>query len=255
MSLVYPRMSISGVRNCTICCPHSFNYFLTTQVVTTLKNTAKPVTEVQFPAVTICAAGFHMSNVEKKIGLNFQRWRNETGRRSNYADDIRKDMEEYMRTTFQIEPPKDGRKPPNILDILDTMVASNQEDSRTANSVRKNVNACSRSETKKLSLERKKRSTKEPCIPATISLQIEVLVDIEDNYWGESSNDSEWTVTYQQEEWVGEYQLETISEGEDGLVRVYKKRYGVERYVYFSGRNFESRCRPGDKWGCREEKE
>ena len=217
-----------------------------------MKNTAKPVTEVKFPAVTICAAGFHMSNVEKKIGLNFQRWRNETGRTSNNEGEIRKDMEEYMRATFQIEPPKGGQKPPNILDILDTMVASNQEDSGTANSVRKNVNACSRSETEISSPKREKRSTGEPCIAAAISLHIEGLIDIEDMNF-ESSNDSSLSVTYQQKEWVGEYQLETISEGIDGSVRVYKKRYGVERYVYFSNRNFESRCRPGDHWGCREE--
>ena len=104
-----------------------------------MKNTAKPVTEVQFPAVTICAAGFRMSNVEKKIELNFQRWRNETGRTSTDKTEIRKDMEEYMRTTFQIKPPKDGREPANIMDILDTMIASNIEDSATANAVGKNV--------------------------------------------------------------------------------------------------------------------
>ena len=75
------------------------------QVVTTLKNTAKPVTEVQFPAVTICSSGFHMSNVEKKIKLNFKKWRNETGKTSNNEDGINKDMEEYMRTTFQIKTP------------------------------------------------------------------------------------------------------------------------------------------------------
>ena len=73
------------------------------QVVTTLKNTAKPVTEVQFPAVTICASGFHMSNVEKKIQMNFQKWRNQTKRRSNDEAEIRADFEEYMRTTFQIK--------------------------------------------------------------------------------------------------------------------------------------------------------
>ena len=219
-----------------------------------MKNTAKPVTEIQFPAVTICASGFHMSNVEKKIGLNFQRWRNESGRRSNYADGIRKDMEEYMRTTFQIEPPKDGQEPANIMDILDTMVASNVEDSVSVNSVRENVKACGRSKEKISSLERKKRSTEEPCISAAISLKIEGLVNITDNYWDENSSDSYLTVTDQQEEWVGEYQLHSHNTSkEDGLVVVYKKRYGVERYIHFSDRNFESRCRPGDKWGCREE--
>ena len=47
------------------------------QVVTTLKNTAKPVTDVPFPAVTICGSGIHMSNVENKIQEDFVKWRDE----------------------------------------------------------------------------------------------------------------------------------------------------------------------------------
>ena len=44
-----------------------------TKVVTTLKKTALPVTEVAFPTVTICASGFHMANVEKALSKNFGR--------------------------------------------------------------------------------------------------------------------------------------------------------------------------------------
>ena len=31
-------------------------------MVTTLKNTAKPVTDLPFPAITICASGLHMDS-------------------------------------------------------------------------------------------------------------------------------------------------------------------------------------------------
>ena len=44
-----------------------------TKVVTTLKKTALPVTEVAFPTVTICASGFHMANVGKALSKNFGR--------------------------------------------------------------------------------------------------------------------------------------------------------------------------------------
>ena len=44
-----------------------------TKVVTTLKKTALPLTEVAFPTVTICASGFHMANVEKALSKNFGR--------------------------------------------------------------------------------------------------------------------------------------------------------------------------------------
>ena len=34
------------------------------QVITTLKQTTFPITEVNFPAITICGSGFHMDNVK-----------------------------------------------------------------------------------------------------------------------------------------------------------------------------------------------
>ena len=149
---------------------------------TTLKNTAKPVTDVQFPAVTICGSGFHMSNVEKKINQNFQKWRNETGRTSVEFNDIRNDMVEYMSTTFQIRPHEGDEGAANIMDILDTMVSSNVEDSVTANAVRENVVACSRK-------SRKKREASN-CKPETIALNIVGVWNITDTYWDESRNDS-----------------------------------------------------------------
>ena len=65
------------------------------QVVTTLKNTAKPVAEVPFPAVTICGTGNHMSNVEKKIQENFVRWRKEN-QRNKTGLAMLKDIEDYF---------------------------------------------------------------------------------------------------------------------------------------------------------------
>merc|ERR1712020_78926 len=62
------------------------------QVVTTLKNTAKPVAEVPFPAVTICGTGNHMSNVEKKIQENFALWRVKN-QKNIPGSDMMKDVE------------------------------------------------------------------------------------------------------------------------------------------------------------------
>ena len=92
--------------------------------MTTLKHTAKPVSEVPFPAVTICGSGFHMTNVEKQVAEDFSEWRRENHRLG--IDTVQADTEEYMRTIFQIKPKEEG-EPVNIMDILDTMVASNVE--------------------------------------------------------------------------------------------------------------------------------
>ena len=63
-----------------------FEYFKSTcespQVVTTLKNTAKPVTEVPFPAVTICSSGLNMDAVKKALMVDFAAWMVEDGRTS-----------------------------------------------------------------------------------------------------------------------------------------------------------------------------
>ena len=72
------------------------------QVVTTLKNTAKPVTEVPFPAVTICGSGFHMNNVEKQVTEDFAAWRRDNGKDEIDPDRIKEDIADFMRVTFQI---------------------------------------------------------------------------------------------------------------------------------------------------------
>ena len=115
------------------------------QVVTTLKNTAKPVAEVPFPAVTICGTGNHMGNVEKKIQENFALWREENQRNKTGSSAMEKDVDDYMRETFQIHN-KEGSDPVSILDILDTMIAPNVDASVAANGVRQNVLACQEEE-------------------------------------------------------------------------------------------------------------
>ena len=68
-----------------------------------MKNTAKPVTDLPFPAITICASGLHMDSVEKKLGENFAQWRRKNNRNENKKEAIERDIKEYMQTTFQIK--------------------------------------------------------------------------------------------------------------------------------------------------------
>ena len=112
-------------------------------MITTLKQTTYPITEVAFPAVTICGSGFHMENVKTALQRNFASWRKELGKRN--VSLIAQDFAEYMEVKFQISPKKSygGKHPPNILDMLDTMIASDVEASVAANGVRQNALACS----------------------------------------------------------------------------------------------------------------
>ena len=90
---------------------------------------AKPVAELTFPAVTICAAGQHMGNVETFLFYNFKKWE-----KSQPASHVQKTLEakfaEYMEDAFQIR-----EKGMSILEILNTMI-SPSDDSSGANAVR-----------------------------------------------------------------------------------------------------------------------
>ena len=109
----------------------AYNNWQDNQVVITLKNTAKPVNQIKFPAVTICSSGLHMDLVETVITDSFLKWHNSS------TEPTQANMAEYMAEYFNIRD-----KTGNIMDILDTMVATSVEASVAANSVRDNIIAC-----------------------------------------------------------------------------------------------------------------
>ena len=103
----------------------SYNEWQTNQVVTTLKTVAKPVTDLEFPAITICGAGQHMSNVERALYKNFNEWdqaRPEITREKELAERF----EDYMRDVFQIT-----EKGLSIMDVMDTMISPSKDGSGT----------------------------------------------------------------------------------------------------------------------------
>ena len=107
------------------------------QVVTILKDTTKHVTEVAFPALTICGSGVHMSHVEKKLAKDFKDWRAQSKRNGTVSQTMKKDLEEFMETRFQIRPSQtEIEQPLTILDILDMMIAPDVDATVAANSVR-----------------------------------------------------------------------------------------------------------------------
>ena len=92
----------------------SYNTWQNNQVITPLKTRTKPVSELEFPAVTICADGQHMGLVEKVLYNNFIKWK-EQNDNSNTLED---DLSTFMKEIYQIT--EEGT---NILDILNTMIS------------------------------------------------------------------------------------------------------------------------------------
>ena len=84
-----------------------------------------------------------MSHVEKKLVQDFKDWRAQNKRNGTTTQTMKKDLEEFMETRFQIKPSqKEGEQPLTILDILDMFIAPDVDASIAANSVRENVIAC-----------------------------------------------------------------------------------------------------------------
>ena len=100
-------------------------------VITTLKTTTKPITNLDFPAITICANGLHMGLVEKVLYHNFRQWKESRPESKNSIDT---ELSEFMTVFFQI-----AEKGGNILDILNTMISP---ETARANSVIQNQQAC-----------------------------------------------------------------------------------------------------------------
>ena len=128
----------------------AYNQWQKRPVITTLKNIAKPVDEIAFPAVTICGSGLYMENIEKTLEKRFNSWRLRN-KKSWDSDDLKDLLAEFMEEKFQIK-----KKGLTIMDILNTMVSSQDVNTvLVSNVVRENALACEKTAEKK----RKKRGS------------------------------------------------------------------------------------------------
>ena len=100
-----------------------------------MKSSSHPIEKIPFPAVTICGSGLNLDNVEKAVAENFAKWRIENGRNESSKDQISQDMDDYMKEAFQISN-IESSETANILDILNTFVASDVDSSVGHNGVR-----------------------------------------------------------------------------------------------------------------------
>ena len=125
----------------------SYAFWKDNQVITTLKTSPKPVTDLNFPAVTICANGLHMDLVEKVLFNDFMKWKSQTS--LNQANSFEDQLSQFMLERFQILD-----KGTNILGILNTMISP---ETSAANEVKENHLACGKTKT-----NRRRRSTGQP---------------------------------------------------------------------------------------------
>ena len=98
------------------------------QVITTLKDIAKPISQLSFPAITVCGSGFNLNLVLEAFGSRFRKWKKEEI--NNDPDNNRtydEWLEVYLRDNYQIE-----SRSENFFDILDTMLSPNENSLATS---------------------------------------------------------------------------------------------------------------------------
>ena len=119
-----------------------------------MQDTAKPVTELPFPSVTICSPGLNMKAVEEALIDGFDLWLKENGKTDEESLENRLDkfMEEKYATTAKdiLEKIKAMNSPPP---------SSEEEISNGASAVLQNLVACEAAGGESDKGSRKKRST------------------------------------------------------------------------------------------------
>ena len=109
-------------------------------IVTRFENSELPVTEIEFPAVTICSQGLTMENVARAVERDFYQWHVETREQGDRSrrETIDERMSEYLREKFDI-----GDGDPGLLEIIQSMTSVGGATAIMAESLTKNVKKCS----------------------------------------------------------------------------------------------------------------
>ena len=132
-------------------------------IITRFENSELPVTEIDFPAVTVCSQGLNMDNVAKAVERDFYEWHQERRgnkvkerrkREAEKEDDVsspetlRRLMAIYLKEKFDI-----NEDDPSILDIIQSTSAVGGAAAAQAEAVTKNVQKCSEEDDKKKRLK------------------------------------------------------------------------------------------------------
>ena len=108
-----------------------FKEWQSNKVVTTLRETELPITELDFPAITICSEGLDMEAVEKVIENDFEEWKKNNSIREKRDTDEEDQVKMFLEDTYGIK----GNG--TILEIIIGMVADNPDTSFASNGIRK----------------------------------------------------------------------------------------------------------------------
>ena len=103
----------------------------------------KSLSEINFPAVTVCSQGLNMENVARAVERDFYDWHQEQPQAgdSRHEDSLQERMALYLREKFDIDD-----SDPSLLEIIQSMTSVGGPTAIMAESLTKNVKKCSERE-------------------------------------------------------------------------------------------------------------
>ena len=113
------------------------------------QDAAKPVTELDFPSVTICSSGLNLEAVKSALYNDFAYWKIDNEDKVSQLDDEDR-VDVYMKETYAMSPGEG-----NILDTVQGMNSPPMEEAKNSAAVMGTLASCSK---KSGNQRRKKRS-------------------------------------------------------------------------------------------------
>ena len=115
-------------------------------IITRFENSELPVTEIAFPAVTICNQGLNMDNVAMAVERDFYEWHDTLirGAGREKRDTLQNMMGVYLKEKFDI-----GEGDPSILEIIQSTTSPGAASALVADSLTKTARRCSDQKEKK----------------------------------------------------------------------------------------------------------
>ena len=81
--LVWLCLVIAGLSYAFFMSVQSYSSWMDSPVITTLEDTATPIADLDYPAVTVCAEGLNMLAVEKVLQQQLKTWKENRRRKRN----------------------------------------------------------------------------------------------------------------------------------------------------------------------------
>ena len=131
----------------------------------------KLLSQINFPAVTVCSQGLNMENVARAVERDFYDWHQDQPETGGDRDSLQERMALYLTEKFDIDD-----SDPSLLEIIQSMTSVGGPTAIMAESLTKNVKKCSERE-KTADVELEEESIEKRKIPIHRGTNCPLMID------------------------------------------------------------------------------